>query len=253
MKSKKYLIAKIVVLVALAFASVHFARATGSASINLSPTSGQYKVGQTFNVTINVNPGSEKIDMVRTKLTFSPDYLEVKSFSTTPTFSFQAGGNGFDNVTGTISEGAGVPGGITTPTNFGTIAFVVKKAGSAQVAISQDSLALSAGVNKFNGQTNAASFTLSAPAAPPAVKKIKPVATVNSAPVVQTTLENSVVDTQILQKAQPKSFAGSLMNSLSFAMALRIFAFAAAVIILILMGMMFYRSVNKKAKIKIQK
>lgn len=235
MQLKNCLVVSATILLSLTFLSAGSAFAAGSASITLSPLSGSYKAGQTFNMNISVNPGSDKVDMVRAKITFPADLLMIKNFSTSPTFSYQAGSNGFDNAAGTFSWGAGTPGGITAPSNFGTITFSVKKAGPAQISVSNGSLALSSGVDKFNGQLSSASITLLAAAAAPKPKES----------TVTPPAETPAVETQIIPNQQSQGFVAALMNALSLATAIRILAFAAVLLVLLFLGFTIYKIATK--------
>jgi hypothetical protein len=227
------------------------ALASGSASLDLSPSSGSYRAGQTFNVNILADPGSERIDTVRAKLTFSPDVLEIKNFSVGSTFSYQAGANSFDNNEGTFSWGAGTPGGTTVSTTFGIITFLVKNEGTGVVSISNDSLALSAGENKFNGQGVSAEFSLLAAAvasAPPkaTAKNTTPVLAENTQQIVQQSSESTAggnqVESQIITKPSPQSFVAAMVGAISLGTAIRLGSVALIILIIIAMGMLLYRT-----------
>lgn len=244
MKLKFLFATSVISLLILSIVPIYFVAATGSAAINLSPTAGSYKVGQTFNLNISVDPGTEKIDTVRANLTYPADLIEIKSFATSPAFSYQAGSNGFNNTAGTFSWGAGTPGGIKSSGSFGTIVFTVKKAGSAQISLSNTSLALSAGENKFNGLLASASYTLTAPVAAPktSAKKVQPTKPVVSPQPAQDT---SAVVTQIETKTQPQNFVASLINSISFITAMRALAIFGVILIVALLGFTFYKIIQK--------
>jgi len=145
--------------------------AVGKANLTLSPASGEYQVGKTFNVSIVANTNEEKIDTVRAKVNFHADKLEITKFDFGPLYSYPAGGNTYDNNAGTLSQGAGHPGGTTQSGTFGTITFKVKAPGKAIVTVSSDSLMISAGKNKFTGKSFSASYNLTTPPPPPQVKK----------------------------------------------------------------------------------
>ena len=245
MELKKYF-AAIVVLLLLLIAPTYLL-AAGSAAISLSPQAESYKVGQTFTATISVDPGTEKIDMVRAKLTFPSDLLEIKNFSASPTFGYQAGSNGFDNTTGNFSWGAGAPGGISTPNTFGTIVFSVKKAGNAKIEINQDSLVLSDGQNKFNGQLGSSDYSLLAAAvAKPSAKKIQPLTTgnkVQSSVVVSQPFENNnVVETKIIPQPQSRNFTASLIDSLRIALTSGLWIVLLALLLIIISVKTIYKA-----------
>ena len=244
MKPKKYFLSA-VVLSALFMAPIYFVFASSSAAINLSPASGSYKVGQTFSVGIYIVPGTDKIDTVRAKLTFPPDILEIKNFSTNSIFGYQAGSNGFDNTAGTFSWGAGTTGGITSASNFGTITFFVKKSGIAKISLTNDSLALSDGVNEFDGQLSSSNFTLTLAPKPIAQKKPVQKTSTQQLAAVKPVEANSVVDTQIVTQNQPQNFAASLLGSISFIRALDV---AGIILVLVLLVFTFYKIIEKNPK-----
>ena len=244
MNSKKYLLFLLLpILILIPFNSM----AAGSASINLSPTTGSYNVGQTFNVVISVNPGLEKIDMARVKLSFSPDLLEIKNFSQGTTFSFQAGSNGFDNSAGTFYWGAGAPGGIKAVSNFGTITFLAKKAGKSGIDLSNESLLLSAGENKFNGQPISFSYNLLTQNVTKIANK-KPQQDLSesqqSTTVAQPFEDNNNVSTEIVQK-KTQSLASDIINHSPFVSIVRLLIILAFIFVAIILGIMLYR-IRKK-------
>ena len=251
MKITKYL-TSFAVLLALMLAPAYIVFGAGSAGISLSPQAGTYKVGQTLNLIVTVNPGTEKIDMVRAKLTYPADLLQMQSFTTGSAFGFQAGGNGFDNTAGTLSWGAGAAGGITSTSKFGTAVFKVLKTGDAKISVTSDSLALSAGENKFNGQLSSSAFSLLA-SAPLATQKannkttVKPTTTTQPE-VTQSASENNIVDTQIAQNLQPNNFMASLANQFSLSFLAKATAIIVALILILLFGNYVLQNKNKNVK-----
>jgi hypothetical protein len=141
--------------------------AMGKADLTLSPASGEHQVGETFNVSIAANANEETVDTVRAKVNFPADKLEIANFTFGDIYSYPAGGNAYDNNAGTLSQGAGHPGGTTQSGTFGTIVFKAKAIGKATVTISSDSLMISAGEDKFTGKSFSASYNLTAPPPPP--------------------------------------------------------------------------------------
>lgn len=211
---KIFLLSVLLLLPALASAS----------SISISSPAASYKTGQTFSVTVSVNPNGEAVDTVRANLSFPADKLKVESFALSPMFSYQSGSNGFDNTVGTLSWGAGVPGGITSPTVFGTAKFKVIKDGNANVAVTGDSLVLVSGANKFDGQSASLLLSLlpvaSVPSRPmdiTAPPSEKPKTTIE--PAAKPDVKEYEIDTQILPKKietkSPSSLLGVLFLSVS--------------------------------------
>lgn len=120
-------------------------RAAEGASLRLSPQSGTFFVGNTFDVSVIVNTNDSRINAVKVDLRFPPDKLQVvspvagKSFIETwaasPTYS---------NTEGIISFSGGVPSpGISTSAGLvSTITFRVKTPGTATVYFLDSSLVL---------------------------------------------------------------------------------------------------------------
>jgi len=117
-----------------------------SNSIALSPSSGSFKVGQTFDTNILIDTGGKTIDGVDILyLRFDPKILEVvDSDSKTPGVQIKQGtlfsmylGNTVDNSAGKISiSGLVQPGsgGFMGSGVFATITFKAKAAGNAKVS-----------------------------------------------------------------------------------------------------------------------
>ena len=141
--------------------------AMGKADLALSPGSGEHQIGKTFNVSIMANANEETVDTIRALASFPKDRLEVVDFSFGSLYSMPAGGNKYDNEAGTLSYGAGHPGGTSQSVVFGTITFKVKAIGKATVTISSDSQMIFMGEDKFTGKSSSASYILIAPPPPP--------------------------------------------------------------------------------------
>jgi len=192
----------------------------GTASVNFSPQIGNYNVGKTFQVNVNIDPKGQALDTARIEIKYPSDLLEIKSFDFGPSFTIPSGENAFDNSTGIFTYGAGIPEGTNQPALFGTITFSAKSAGSAAISLSPESLVLSAGENIFDGALAIASYNVKTPVVPP--KTQAPPAAVKKAvqpteqPVAQpqepsnlTGLEAGIVPvvTETLQKTNPSQLA----------------------------------------------
>lgn len=115
------------------------------ASIYLSPSSGTFYVGSTFNVSVFVNTGGSDVNAVRVDLKFDPKKLQVAS----PTagrslISVWISQPAYSNVEGTVSFRGGVPSpGINTSSGLiSTITFRVIAPGSATVSVLEASQVL---------------------------------------------------------------------------------------------------------------
>ncbi len=207
-------------LMLLALSIARYSKSAGSAAINISSDLSSYSVGQTFNVLVSINPSEGKIDTARVKLNFSSETLEIKDFTPSSVFTHAAGSNSYDNNTGTFSWGAGVPGGIQKTSEFGTITFKAIKEGDAQITIGSGSLVLAAGENKFDGQESLLVYQINS--ANTSSQKYSEIKTAilnqdNIDPQNKTDeginlQTQATIDTQIIPKAEPKSFLASLID-----------------------------------------
>lgn len=143
------------------------ALAATPATLYFSPVNAQYSIGQIVNTHIIVDPKGNNYDTVGADITFPPDLLEVKKVSINPIFSHGAPENEFNNTTGTLWYGAGIPGGSNDVLNFATITFLVKKEGAAKITINPSSLILSGGENIFTNTPSAINFSIAGATPPP--------------------------------------------------------------------------------------
>lgn len=136
------------------------AHASGQAIMSLSPTSVSAKVGDTFSLTVAVDPSGEVLDTARADLTFPASQLEVLSVSLGSQFPAASPGNSTDNSAGTLSYGGYKFGGdVTASGTFLTISFHALAGGTATVSVTDDSRLISAGDEKIN-LTNLGSATI---------------------------------------------------------------------------------------------
>lgn len=108
-----------------------------AASLELSPSSGSYSVGETFTVNAVVNSGSDEVNAVEASLSFDNDVLSVTNVSdsgsvlslwtTEPTHS---------NPDGTISFGGGDPAAFSGESTLVKITFKVESEGEGDVKYS---------------------------------------------------------------------------------------------------------------------
>ena len=152
----------------LTFAIVGIASAS---TITLNPSAVSVTKGQTFTVTVNVDPAGTKLYTVKGVVTYPADILEATAFT------FTAGTPmwgplsqpGYDSMTaGNVTKTAGFPGGFTTVKALGTITFRVKESGAATIAVSPQSLAYDAqSKNMITGAQGSATVTITVPAPAP--------------------------------------------------------------------------------------
>jgi len=139
-----------------------------AADVLVSPASGSYSTGQTFTVTVQVDPKGQSINAVEAALTFSPAVLSVVSISKTGSaFSLWTTEPTFSNTAGTINLGGGSPTPFSNRANLVSITFTAKAVGTGTVGFGQAS-ALAAdgrGTDVLAGKIGG-SFTVAAAATP---------------------------------------------------------------------------------------
>jgi len=127
-----FLISFILILV---FGFAPFSRGANS-SLYLSPSSGNYTVGNTFSVTARVNTGGAAINAAQGTLVFSPDKLSVVGISKSGSiFNLWTTEPTYSNSSGTISFGGGIPspGYAGASGKIITITFKARVGGTATV------------------------------------------------------------------------------------------------------------------------
>lgn len=115
-------------------------------TISLSPASVSVTQGESFNLTIGVNPQGIKNYTVKVELEYPADLLEVKSFNFSSGWMAlsQSGYDLIDNTNGLLIKTAGYPGGTPISVTFGTVSFSAKKSGNGVIKLSSNSMALDA-------------------------------------------------------------------------------------------------------------
>lgn len=139
----------------------------------ISPPSGNYIVGETFDMSIYVDTGGHSINAVDVNLRFPADKLQVISPSVGKSIiGIWTATPSFNNLTGGIRFQGGIPSpGIETSRGLiSTVSFRVKSVGTAHVIFSGDSKVLlndGLGTNALTNTRGAAySSSLPAPAGP---------------------------------------------------------------------------------------
>ena len=184
------------ILVPVLLISVFFASSALAAGLSFTPSSGTYNKGQTYSVSIYVNPASDSIYTVKAEVKYPADLLEVKSFSLASGWMAlsQPGYDEINNNSGILIKTGGYAGGLENNALFGTITFYAKDSGSASVSIGNGSQVLDDNSKNVLTSRPSASFTLSeiesvAPA--PATQDQSQTAPI---PEVTTIEEKSTVD-----------------------------------------------------------
>lgn len=161
-------------------------------SVSFAPVSANARQGQTFILTIAVNPQGVKNYTAKMELRYPADLLEIKSFvfanGWTPLS--QPGYDLIDNTSGTLIKTAGYPGGISSPAAFGTVSFFAKKSGSGAIILDSNSFALDANnQNVLAGASFQTAVTISAPTPVSAPAVSKPIL---KTPAAKTAKEETV-------------------------------------------------------------
>lgn len=101
-------------------------QSAGTAAMYLEPATQTVNVGQTFNMTVQVNAGTQPVNTVQATLKFDPTYLEVQSLTPLGELTMAAE-NKYDNAAGTIGYSVAKTGGSVTGTfNVVQITFKAK-------------------------------------------------------------------------------------------------------------------------------
>jgi len=115
-----------------------------AAILTLSPSSGSFAVGSTFDVSIYLNTENESINVIEAALSFPPDKLQLVSPSTGRSIvSVWTAPPTFNNQTGRINLQGGIPGGINVSSGlFTTLTFRVKGVGNTILKFLDDTKVL---------------------------------------------------------------------------------------------------------------
>ena len=168
------IVAGIVIIAAVASFGIHYlikSHAEGTSSFILSPTSGTYKNGQTFTVTVSENSGTDQVNAVQMYLTYNSSQLQFNSVTSGSSASspFTLCGQSSGSA-GTVSVACAYPTGTTdyvTGTNtVATISFtMLSTSGSTTISIGSNSdIVLASGqANDWNGTLSSATYNVSLP------------------------------------------------------------------------------------------
>ena len=136
----KSLLAGSVFLLALFF----FTKPAEAANFNVSPSSGTYTVGSTFDVSVLLDTKGQSINAVDMQLSFPPDKLQLISPSAgTSIIGVYTTPPRFDNAKGEVQIVGGIPNGINVSSGLVTkLTFRVKGIGNASLRFTGNSQAL---------------------------------------------------------------------------------------------------------------
>ncbi len=141
---------------------------TFAASLQFSPSSGNFAPGQTFTATVRVQPVGKSVNAVEATLKFDPKVLSVVSVSKDGSaFSLWTVEPKFSNSEGTVTFGGGSPTPFSVTSNLVTVTFRTVAAGTGAVSVSAASVlaADGQGTDVYESATPA-SFTVAAGVTP---------------------------------------------------------------------------------------
>ena len=131
--------------------NVSFAHASGAGTIMLSSSSTAVSTGDTFTVSVWVDPAGESLDTVRVNLNFDPSILEGTTFDLASQFHSLSPGYSINNTTGLMTFGAFEFGDrVTTSGLFATATLKALSAGIATVSVGSDSKLINDGQEKVS-------------------------------------------------------------------------------------------------------
>jgi len=115
-----------------------------AAVLSLSPTSGAFSVGSTFDVSVFLNTDNQSVNAVEMSLGFPPDKLQLVSPATSKSvISVWTSQPRFNNAAGRIDLQGGIPGGINVSNGLiTTLTFRVKSVGQAFIKFLDNSKVL---------------------------------------------------------------------------------------------------------------
>ena len=135
----------------LIFIGTPAVQASGAATMILTPQSQSVEVGDTFEVTIDINANTESIDTVRAYVAFSADVLQATDVSLGSLFPRVSPGSSVNNTSGEISMGGFT---LDDPVDgsgvFATMTFEAIAEGVADISVLSSSKMISAGEEKIN-------------------------------------------------------------------------------------------------------
>lgn len=162
-------------VLALCFCSFFWANQARAATLYLSPASGSYHIGDTFEVFVFVNSSDQAMNAAKAVINFSKDKLEAISVATKDSiFALLVGNPTFSNSAGT-AQFSGViltPGYDGSKGQLATIIFRAKSEGRAYVSIGDSQVLANDGdgTDILNAKTGAVFNILPARAIPPILK-----------------------------------------------------------------------------------
>jgi hypothetical protein len=120
--------------VLLLFFNICASAKAGNATLTLSVQNSNFKIGDNFKVTININSGDNNLQIIRAKISYPADLLLAKDFALGELFPRKSPGESIGN--GIIFTGGyRLENGTDANGVLGTVTFKVLKAGQAKIAL----------------------------------------------------------------------------------------------------------------------
>ena len=139
---------------AISFVSIGgapFVHASGSATMTLSPETISVETGDTFTITVLVDPNGESLDTARVDLSYSASMLEATWFELGSQFPSLSPGYDIDNSNGELTYGAFKYGTqVSSSGTFATMTFHALSAGEATIELTTDSKLIDDGSEKID-------------------------------------------------------------------------------------------------------
>jgi len=233
-------------------------------TVSFSPSNISIEEGKTFNLITTVNPQGIKNYTVKLELTYPSDLLEVKSFAFGNNWMplSQSGYDLIDNTNGVLIKTAGYPGGLASASEFGTISFSAKGAGSGVINISNNSFALdSENQNILKEELAQLALKITAPVlvpeiTPPAEERIEEEIIEEEVIIPEEEMPEEEEEGAIIlpeeEEAQP-SLLAAIINIVSFGTGKAWIAIIAAIIILAILAYLVYYFSRKAYRRKLEK
>ena len=173
-----------------------------AATFSLEPSKNKIAPGETFTVTVYVNPkAGEEITVAKLSTIFTPSLVEVVSFVQAAGWMSlqQPGFDALDNTNGILLKTGGFPDRVVNKKEFGLITLKAKKEGSGTLTVAGDSLLLDTENNDKQTFSKGSTFIIAKPVVvvtPPTPKVV-----VVTPPVVP---EPQIIETpEVVVEAEP--------------------------------------------------
>jgi hypothetical protein len=180
---------KISVLIAVFFILGTYVSLAEAATLQMSPSSGSYSVGQTFTTRVVVDSGGSQINAVESSIAFDTDVLSVVGVSKAGTvLSLWTTEPSYSNSAGTISFGGGNTSPFSGQSTLVTVTFRIKSEGSGTVSFNSGTVTAADGTGRdILSNMRTATYTGTSAPTPEPTPEVTPSVGTPSAPEVTST------------------------------------------------------------------